>query len=163
MSVVYLGLGSNVGDRLDFLRRAHRALNELGSNVVASPVYETEPWGVDPQPRFLNAVCKIETNLSAAELLAACLRIETSLGRVRARIGEPRTIDLDVLVYDDQVIESAKLTLPHPRLHERAFVLAPFADLAPELMHPVLRTTIAQLFEQCDKGIEPPRSIVERL
>jgi 2-amino-4-hydroxy-6-hydroxymethyldihydropteridine diphosphokinase len=127
----YIGIGSNVGDRLMNLRAAVRKLGSTsGVRVVrSSSVYETAPVGGPEQGDFLNAVVEIETGLEPHELLAALQRIEKDLGRVRDMRWGPRTIDLDLLSYDDQVVEDAELTVPHPRMHERAFVVVPLVEL----------------------------------
>ncbi len=136
MSTAYLGLGSNLGDRLSHLAGAVQALNhELRVRVEkASSVYETKPVGVTEQPDFLNLVVEVKTSLSARDLLACCLAIESDLGRVRTKRWGARTIDIDVLWFDGQVINEADLVVPHPRLLKRAFVLVPLAELAPALM-----------------------------
>lgn len=136
MSRAYLGLGSNVGDRLQCLREALRSLSSLeGVRLLrVSPVYQTEPVGVADQPQFLNAVAEVETGLGAEQLLAFCLRIEKELGRERRVRWGPRTIDIDLLFQEGQACDLGDLTLPHPRMLERRFVLQPLADLAPNLM-----------------------------
>jgi 2-amino-4-hydroxy-6-hydroxymethyldihydropteridine diphosphokinase len=135
--ISYVGLGSNLGDRQDNLSRALERLEELGP-VRVSSVQETDPVGVTDQPRFLNAVAEVETELPARELLVRLLAIERSLGRDRAtevRWG-PRTIDLDLLLYGDETIDEPGLTVPHPRLAERRFVLEPLHELDPALTLP---------------------------
>ena len=133
----YLALGSNLGDRLATLQEAVDALSrEPGIRVEASSrVWETEPVG-PPQPRYLNAVLLIVTELEPPELLAACLRVESALGRVRRERWGPRTIDIDVLLFDERTIDEPELRVPHPRMHERAFVLAPLLELEPDPMLP---------------------------
>ncbi|MBD0290198.1 MAG: 2-amino-4-hydroxy-6-hydroxymethyldihydropteridine diphosphokinase [Thermoleophilia bacterium] len=135
----YIGLGSNLGNRRRYLERALARLDaEAGIDVVAvSSVRETDPVGYLEQPRFLNAVAALETTLSPRELLDALLGVERSLGRQRAgpRFG-PRTIDLDLLLYGDEQVDEGALTVPHPRLAERRFVLEPLAELAPDLALP---------------------------
>jgi 2-amino-4-hydroxy-6-hydroxymethyldihydropteridine diphosphokinase len=133
----YLALGSNLGDRLATLQRAVDALSrEPGIRVEASSrVWETEPVG-PPQPRYLNAVLRIVADLEPIELLGACLRVETALGRVRRERWGPRTLDVDVLLYDQRTVDEPELQVPHPRMHERAFVLAPLLELEPEPMLP---------------------------
>ncbi|GIU98995.1 MAG: 2-amino-4-hydroxy-6-hydroxymethyldihydropteridine diphosphokinase [Actinomycetota bacterium] len=128
----YLGLGSNVGDRLAHLRRAVELLAaEPGIRVVrSSRVYETEPVGGPPQPPYLNAVLEVEVELDPWGLLAACRRAEEALGRVRDARWGPRTIDVDVLTYGDEHLSEPDLEIPHPRMHERGFVLVPLAELA---------------------------------
>jgi 2-amino-4-hydroxy-6-hydroxymethyldihydropteridine diphosphokinase len=133
MTLAYVGLGSNLGDREATLRRAA----ELIGAQRLSTIIETEPWGYEHQPRFLNAVAEIDTPLESQQLLTHLLDVERRLGRERVgpRWG-PRTIDLDLLLYGDEVIDEAGLQVPHPRLHERLFVLEPLAELAPELEIP---------------------------
>ncbi|HEV3404498.1 MAG TPA: 2-amino-4-hydroxy-6-hydroxymethyldihydropteridine diphosphokinase [Gaiellaceae bacterium] len=133
MTLAYIGLGSNLGDREETIRRA---VELLGAARV-STLIETEPWGYADQPRFLNAVAELETDEPPRALLARLLEIERELGRTREgpRYG-PRTIDLDLLLYGDDRLDEPGLGLPHPRLHERAFVLEPLAELAPELVVP---------------------------
>ena len=136
----YVGLGSNLGDRLAALRAGIDRLHALRHTRVTacSPVYETAPWGpVKDQPFFLNAVCEVVTTLDAHTLLECLLRIEAELGRVRTIPKGPRTLDLDLLLYGPLVLEEADLTLPHPGLRERAFVLQPLVDIAPLARHPV--------------------------
>ena len=133
MTLAYIGLGSNLGDREETIRRA---VELLGAARV-STLIETEPWGYADQPRFLNAVVELETDEPPRALLDRLLEIERELGRTREgpRYG-PRTIDLDLLLYGDDRLDEPGLRLPHPRLHERAFVLEPLAELAPELLVP---------------------------
>ena len=153
ISRCYIGLGSNVGDRAANLAEARRRLDDAGRITAESSIYETEPWGVDPgQPDYLNQVVSIATALHAATLLEALLRIEQDMGRVRAAPGNPRLIDLDLLLYGDQVIDEPGLTLPHPRMCERAFVLAPLAEIAPDTIHPVNGMTISALCAKVDHG-----------
>lgn len=151
----YIGLGSNVGDRERFLGRAIRSLMDvhpdpakrvaLLQNLRLSPIYETAPVGMTDQPPFLNAVVEGDTTLSPADLLVAVKHIERELGRQSRERWGPREIDIDVLHVDGIVCEGGDLVLPHPRMHERAFVLRPLADLAPELRHPLLARTAANL------------------
>lgn len=136
MSRAVLALGGNLGDRLAFLRGARDAVDRLpGTTVLASSgVYETEPVGLADQPRFLNAAILIDTTLSARALLGACLGIEAALGRVRGVAGGPRVVDIDLLVYEGATAADPELTLPHPRMKQRGFVLAPLRDLFPQGM-----------------------------
>jgi len=147
VSVVYLGLGSNLGNREQMLRLA---LEELGAFVQLerlSDLYETEPVGLAEQPWFLNAVCSGETDLSPMDLLRACKMLETALGRQPGPRFGPRLIDIDVLAYDALVMATPELTLPHPALHERGFVLAPMLDIAPEWRHPLLGSSVRELHQ----------------
>jgi 2-amino-4-hydroxy-6-hydroxymethyldihydropteridine diphosphokinase len=126
----FLGLGSNLGDRLEHLRRAVSLLNERGASILrSSRVYETEPVGGPPQPDYLNAVIEVETDGSAYELLDACLTVERELGRERSERWGARTIDIDVLTFGGERIDQPDLQVPHPRMHERAFVLVPLLEL----------------------------------
>ncbi|WP_447975168.1 2-amino-4-hydroxy-6-hydroxymethyldihydropteridine diphosphokinase [Nitrospira sp. Kam-Ns4a] len=151
--IAYIGFGSNVGDRLDFCDRAVTLLSLLPSSQVTavSSLYETEPVadGTDPGAGwFLNGVVRLETDLTPRSLLTVCREIERALGRDLDHRGGPRTLDLDLLLYGDRVIGESDLTVPHPRLHLRRFVLVPLAELAPNLVHPVLRQTVKDLLDR---------------
>ncbi len=149
---VYLALGSNLGDRAANLQAA---LDAPPPNVVVearSPVYLTPPWGITNQPAFLNQAARAATNLAPELLLHSLKELERRLGRLPGVRYGPRLIDLDILFFDDLVISQPGLTIPHPRLHERAFVLVPLADLAPGLRHPVLGKTIAELAAAVDRS-----------
>ena len=135
MTVAYVGLGANLGDREETIRAA---VAELPDVVAVSSLRETDPVGVTDQPRFLNGVAALETELAPRELLDVLLAVERRLGRERRERWGPRTIDLDLLLYGDEVIDEDGLKIPHPRLHERKFVLEPLADLAPQLVVPGL-------------------------
>lgn len=147
---VYLGLGSNLGDRLLNVKAACSALASYVCIFSASPVYETAPWGYTDQPAFLNQVLGVDTGLSPLELMAALKQVEADLGRISSFRYGPRLIDLDILFYDDLVLETPGLVIPHPRLAERAFVLVPLADLAPGLRHPALGKTVRELLAAID-------------
>lgn len=146
MKTVYLSLGSNVGDRKHALAKAVELLHCPGLEVLRiSSVYETEPQDHRDQPWFLNLVVEARTALFPKQLLGRAQRVERELRRRRLAAKRPRTIDIDILLYGDSVIDLAELVVPHPRLAERRFVLAPLAELAPDLRHPVLRLTVKEL------------------
>jgi len=150
---VYLGLGSNLGDRQHNLIKAIELLAQQMRVEQMSSLYETEPVGYSEQPRFLNAVCQVTTSLSPEELLSLVKEIEAALGRVPSFPNAPRPIDIDILFYANQVIHSPQLTIPHPCLEERAFVLVPLLEIAPELTHPVSRRTVRELVRKVE-GLE---------
>ncbi|MGA2130846.1 MAG: 2-amino-4-hydroxy-6-hydroxymethyldihydropteridine diphosphokinase [Bryobacteraceae bacterium] len=146
MKKVYLGLGSNLGDRADMLRQAVEALESPRLHVLrVSPVYETEPMDAPQQQWFLNQVVEAETDLFPLQLLHRAARVEAQLGRRRLAPKGPRSIDVDILLFGNAVVETPALTIPHPRFRERRFVLAPLADLAGELRDPVTRRSVREL------------------
>lgn len=152
MSKAFLGIGTNIGDReknLDFAINALRHLPKTEVEAV-SRIYETEPWGYREQENFYNICVKIKTQLSPNALLGACLGIEASLGRERPFKNSPRILDMDLLLYGDAVMNTEELTLPHPRMSERAFVLVPLKDILPEMS--VGELDFGEFFESCDKS-----------
>jgi 2-amino-4-hydroxy-6-hydroxymethyldihydropteridine diphosphokinase len=151
-ATIYLSLGANLGDRLANLRLALTRLQTLARLEEVSSLYETQPQGVSDQPLFLNAVCRVSTGLEPQALLRFLKNVERETGRQPG--GErwgPRPIDLDILLYDDRVLDAPELTVPHPRLAERAFVLVPLCELAPELRHPLLGKTMKELLASVGK------------
>ena len=152
MKTIYLSLGSNIGDREANLRTAIERLPGPRLQVLrVSPIYETEPVEYTNQRWFLNLVVEAETALFPMQLLGYTSRIEREIGRVRTVAKGPRTIDIDILLYARTVVRSALLEIPHPRMGERRFVLAPLADLAPDLRHPVTHLTVRQMLEKAPK------------
>jgi 2-amino-4-hydroxy-6-hydroxymethyldihydropteridine diphosphokinase len=145
MTPVAIALGSNLGDREEYLRNAIAALTPTVGNIRVSSFHETAPVGVGPQPTFLNAAAVGESALSARDLLRALLAIEQRYGRERPFPGAARTLDLDLILYGDAVMQSAELTLPHPRFRERRFVLAPLAEIAPDWRDPVTGRNVEEL------------------
>jgi 2-amino-4-hydroxy-6-hydroxymethyldihydropteridine diphosphokinase len=150
MSLAFIALGSNVGNRAAHMELAVRELSRLPHSrlVAASKFIETDPVGMAEPDRFLNGAAALETTLAPEALLAELLRIEKLAGRERHRRWAPRTLDLDLLMYDDRVMQTEELTLPHPRMHERRFVLEPLAEIAPGSVHPVLKKTIGELLRE---------------
>jgi 2-amino-4-hydroxy-6-hydroxymethyldihydropteridine diphosphokinase len=151
MARVYIIIGSNMEGRLQFLKQASRKiLDEVGSILNQSSIYETEPWGFHHPNKFLNQVLEVETSMDPESLLYRLLDVEKILGRIRdgERYGS-RTIDIDILFYNNLIINSESLIIPHPRLGERKFVLIPLCELIPSFLHPVLNKTVKQLLSDC--------------
>ncbi|MGA3224782.1 MAG: 2-amino-4-hydroxy-6-hydroxymethyldihydropteridine diphosphokinase [Acidobacteriaceae bacterium] len=165
MPIAYIALGSNLGDREKILTAATDRLGRLGRVMARSSLYETEPVGYRDQPAFLNAVLALETKLEPLPLLHALLSIERELGRDRSHgvHNGPRTLDLDLLLLGDAIVAGEELTLPHPALSQRRFVLAPLAEIAPELRHPQRKQTMADLLAHLPNEGENRASSVRRL
>ena len=149
---VYLGLGSNLGNRKNNLEDAVGLIAEFAVIKKCSSIYETEPWGLKDQPKFLNQVLLVESTLEPNEILSHLKRIEQQMGRKKSVRYGPRLIDLDILFFDELIMNSADLTIPHPRLTERAFVLVPLAEISPQLNHPQYHKTIKTLLQDVDAG-----------
>ena len=149
-ATVYLGLGSNVGDREEYIEQSVFLLEKNPSITVTrrSTNYETEAEGGGDQPPFINAAVEIKTTLAPQKLLEVCQEIEAALGRERELEWGPRTIDIDILLYNGQIISDEKLQIPHPLLHERLFVLKPLREIAPNVLHPVLEKTVDSLYDE---------------
>jgi 2-amino-4-hydroxy-6-hydroxymethyldihydropteridine diphosphokinase len=153
--IVFLALGTNLGDRLANLKQAIASLTPQLDVKAKSPVYETPPWGYEDQPKFLNQVIKANTYLDPEPLLKHLKRLELALGRQESFPNGPRLIDIDILFYDNIVLNKSSLVIPHPRLHERGFVLLPLMDLDPDLVHPVYQKSVRELAALCNlEGIE---------
>ena len=158
----YLGLGSNLGDRLANLRAGLEEMERQAGPACTSLVYETNPVGIMDQPAFFNAVCRIETHLSPDDLLGAMLATESARGRVRSVRGGPRTLDLDLLLYDDLIVDEPGLIIPHPRMHERAFVLVPLAEIAPHVLDPVSGLSAQQMLDRLPRPLGVGRAFTLR-
>ena len=149
--IVYIALGTNLGERFSNLREAIKALPPGITVLAESHIYETPPWGYEDQPAFLNMVVKAETGLRPESLLKNLKQLEVELGREQNFRWGPRLIDLDILFYDNMMIDTPPLVIPHPRLHERAFVLVPLADVTPDLIHPIFQKSVSQLLAEVDR------------
>lgn len=161
----YVGLGSNLGDRAGNLSRARDALAGLGKVAATSSMYETAPWGVDePQPAYFNQVVVLETGLQAGELIKRFLEIEAQSGRQRTRPGSSRVIDIDLLLYGDTAIDEPGVTVPHPRMHLRAFVLVPLAEIAAGATVPGLGRTVRELAKETGSaGVRRMHGVTDRM
>ena len=148
MNITFLQTGTNLGDRLINLEQANDSIEKrVGKIVATSSVYETEAWGVTDQPLFLNQVLKVETRLTAQEVLEIVLNIELEMGRIRIQKWAERLIDIDVLFYNNEIINEENLIVPHPRIQERNFVLKPLIEIVSSLVHPIFNKTMAALLE----------------
>lgn len=156
MATVYVSLGSNLGDMLQHLRKAIKKIEEVNKISIkkVSSVYESEPVGYKNQRWFLNLVLEIQTSFDPFPLLEHLLAIEDKMGREREEKWGPRNIDIDLLLYDNRIVKSDRLTIPHPRMQERRFVLISLTQIAPKLLHPLLKKSVEELLESCeDKSI----------
>ena len=152
---VILMSGGNLGDvRLALKAVIYELKHAAGEIVVTSSVYSSEPWGESHQPPFLNQAIRLKTNLSPAILLEKCQEIENKLGRTRSLLNGPRTIDIDILLFDDKIIDSPHLTIPHPRMHLRRFNMVPVAEIASERLHPVFGKTMKELLAVCEDQLK---------
>jgi len=150
MNTAYLLAGSNMGNRTAYLQQATKIIEEqCGSIIARSHIYETAAWGVLDQPSFYNQALAVQTLLQPGKLMQTLLNIEATIGRLRVEKMGPRTIDLDILLIDDLVLNMPLLTIPHPHLIERRFALTPLAEIAPALIHPIANKTIAELLAEC--------------
>ena len=155
MSRAHLLIGGNLGDRKNNLLTAISLINEqCGPLIRSSSVYETEAWGKTDQPLFLNQALEISTSLNARQLMRKILKIEKEMGRVRKEKLGPRIIDIDILLYENEIHDLRFLKIPHPEMQNRRFVLVPLAEIDPTLQHPVLKRTIAELLEECPDNLE---------
>ena len=155
MSTAHLLIGGNLGDRKENLLTAISLINEqCGSLTRSSSVYETEAWGKTDQPSFLNQALEISTTLNARQLMRKILKIEKEMGRIRKEKLGPRIIDIDILLYENEIHDLRFLKIPHPEMQNRRFVLVPLAEIDPTLQHPVLKKTIAELLEECPDNLE---------
>jgi 2-amino-4-hydroxy-6-hydroxymethyldihydropteridine diphosphokinase len=155
MNVAYLLIGGNMGDRLKYLSQARDKIEKTCGNVInASSVYETEAWGMREQNSFYNQALIVHTSFDALTFLQCLLNIESFIGRVREEKYGPRLIDIDIIFFNDDITRSEELTVPHPELQNRRFVLLPLNEIAPEKMHPVFKKTIKNLLEECEDKLE---------
>lgn len=147
-TVTILSLGSNVGDRLNFLDLAKIEISKtIGPIQLSSNIYETEPWGVENQESYLNQVITVQTDLTPFELLNDIHLIEKNLGRIRTALYGPRTIDIDILYYEEKIIDNENLKIPHPQIQKRRFILVPLSEILPQMYHPLLKLTHQELLD----------------
>lgn len=155
LNTTYLLTGGNLGDRIGTLLAANRLIEEkIGHIVKASSFYETQAWGQVDQPDYLNQALEVATTMTPTEVLAAIFEIEAALGRTRRSKWASRTIDIDILFYGNETVETKRLTIPHPHLHRRNFVLVPMLEIAPDLAHPVFNKTIEELYEASEDELD---------
>lgn len=149
-----LSLGTNIGDKMHFLTQSKTLISDkIGSILLSSSIYETEPWGIDNQDSYLNQVISVQTNLSPYELLDNIHKIEKDLGRIREIHYGPRTIDIDILYYGNRILDSENLKIPHPQIQKRRFILVPLSEIIPEMPHPLLKKTSQELLDEVkDEG-----------
>lgn len=161
MAVVYFSLGSNEGDRLNLLVKATELIAKLiGNLVLYSSVIESEPWGFNAETKFFNMVLSVETEYKPHQILTKILEIEASLGRTRhAKVYTNRTIDIDILFYNAEIINDNNLVIPHPLMHKRKFVLQPLTELAPDLIHPVFQTSVSELLLKLNEPDPIPKVV----
>jgi len=155
MSKAYLLTGGNLGDRKENLSKAIELINEQCGRVTrSSSLYETAAWGITDQPSFLNQALEVSTSLNAKQLMRRILKVEKIMGRVRKEKFGPRIIDIDILFFENEIHDLSFLKIPHPELQNRRFVLVPLVEIDPELLHPVLKKTVAELLEECPDNLE---------
>ena len=164
MNKVFIGIGSNLGDRISYCKKAIDEISGFAKITQASSLYETDPIGKEDQPNFINCIVEISTDLSPQNLLKDLNSVEEKLGRVRHEKWGPRTIDLDIIFYNELVINDENLEIPHPRAHQRRFVLEPLSEIAPEFIHPKLNLSVSELLKKIDdhksvKKLDNPSTI----
>ena len=158
MNGIYLIIGGNMGERENnLLECKDLIIKAIGEIIKESPIYETAAWGKTDQPSFLNQVFFLESNLNPHQILATCLAIESKMGRIRHEKWEARKIDIDILLFNDEVIDEEDLSIPHPHMKNRRFVLKPLTDIAPDVLHPVYNKTIKELLQHCSDPLEVTR------
>ncbi|MGH7802098.1 MAG: 2-amino-4-hydroxy-6-hydroxymethyldihydropteridine diphosphokinase [Thermodesulfobacteriota bacterium] len=155
MPIAFIGIGSNLGNRIENCAKGVEEISTFSKIIVVSSFYETEPVDKEDQPDFINCMIEIETRLSPFDLLDSLKSLEDSIGREQGEKWGPRIIDLDIIFYDDLIIETDALTIPHPRAHLRRFVLQPLFEIAPDLIHPILKKSVSELLSErkCTKQV----------